>query len=139
VKTGGWEMKSKKSVKKMVAFLAAGIMILSSLSMLTACTANSNADSTSQAVEQVTEEEMLTQKTYYELSNHSWRTDEGTYKYKLELSGELPNTNSRANFIVLANKEEIAFEEALAASGLSSSTQEYFKPEEAVIVALWVE
>lgn len=126
-------MKSKLA-KKIEAITAAGIMIISSL-MLTACTVNSNSDVTSQAAE----EGMLIQKNYYELSNHSWKTEEYVYKYKLELGGELPNTNRRANFIILTNREVVTFEEVLAASGLGSSKGDYFEPEDSVIVALWVE
>lgn len=72
--------------------------------------------------------------TYYEMSDGTWKTDTHTYKYCLELSGEVPGTDSVRAFTVLSNREDLAFDDALWATGISSDSSDYFAPEEARIV-----
>ena len=73
--------------------------------------------------------------TYYEMSDGTWKTDEYSYKYKLTITGRLNNAVTDITYTILSNIEEISFEEAWRASGLSSNLDDYFKAEEAVFVA----
>ena len=73
-------------------------------------------------------------KTYYELSDGTWECDGHTYKYKLEISGTMPNAQASSTFVYLSNIEDISFERAYLAAGLSSNTADYFAAEDAVLV-----
>ena len=46
------------------------------------------------------------------------------------------NTAKDSTFIYLSNIEDIPFERAVMASGLSSNMDDYFDPSEAVLVAM---
>lgn len=72
--------------------------------------------------------------TYYEMSDGTWKTDTYTYKYCLELSGEIPGSDYVWEFTVLSNREDLTFDDAFWASGFSSLSTDYFAPEDAVIV-----
>lgn len=76
-------------------------------------------------------------KTYYELSDGTWQCDDITYKYRLEITGTMPNTSATSTFVYLSNMETISFQQACLAAGISSNTADYFSPEEAVLVD-WV-
>ena len=73
-------------------------------------------------------------KTYYELCDGSWECDGHIYKYKLEISGRIPNAAVDSTFVYLSNQESISFEQAYLASGISSDMNDYFSVEEAVLV-----
>ena len=73
-------------------------------------------------------------KTYYQLSDGSWEWDGHTYKYKLEISGRMPNAAVDSTFVYLSNLESISFEQAYLAAGTSSNMDDYFAVEEAVLV-----
>lgn len=75
-------------------------------------------------------------KTYHEMSNGLWMCDDYTYRYCLEISGRMPNAAKDTTFVYLSNIEEIPFERVYMAAGLSSSTDDYFSPEEAVLVEM---
>lgn len=75
--------------------------------------------------------------TYYKMSNDTWQYKGFIYKYRLEISGIMPNTNKVVTYIYLSNLENITFNQALMASGLSSNLNDYFQPNEAVLVD-WV-
>ena len=72
--------------------------------------------------------------TYYEMSDGTWMCDDIIYKYRLEISGRMPNAAKDATFIYLSNIEEISFEQAYLAAGISSNTADYFPPEKAILV-----
>ena len=74
--------------------------------------------------------------TYYEMSDGLWMCDGRTYKYRLEISGRMPNAAADTTFVYLSNIEEIPFEKAYKAAGVSSNTEDYFQPEEAVLVEM---
>ena len=76
-----------------------------------------------------------TMKTYYELNDGTFMCDDYTYKYRLEISGRMPNAAADSTFVYLSNIEEIPFERAFMAAGVSSPSEDYFQPDEAV----WVE
>ena len=74
--------------------------------------------------------------TYYEMSDGTWKTDNETYQYKLVITGRLHGAVKGATYTILSNTEDITFEQAWKASGLSSNTNDYFKSEEAAFVAI---
>ncbi len=63
------------------------------------------------------------------------RTCDGrSYAYRLEIRGRLHSAASDSVFVYLSNVPEISFERAAKAAGLSSNSDDYFAPEEAVLV-----
>ena len=75
-------------------------------------------------------------KTYSEMSDGTWQCDGHIYKYRLEISGRLSNAVKDSTYIYLSNIEDITFEQAWKASGLSSNMDDYFDIDEAVLVEL---
>ena len=75
-------------------------------------------------------------KTYYEMNDGTFMCDDYTYKYRLEISGRMPNAAADSTFVYLSNIEEIPFERAYMAAGVSSNTEDYFQPDEAVLVEM---
>lgn len=75
-------------------------------------------------------------KTYSEISDGTWQCDGHIYKYRLEISGRLSNAVKDSTYIYLSNIEDITFEQAWKASGLSSNMDDYFDIDEAVLVEL---
>lgn len=75
-------------------------------------------------------------RTYYELNDGTWMCDDVVYQYRLEISGRMPNAAKDSTFVYLSNIEEIPFEQAYMAAGISSSTEDYFSPEDAVLVEM---
>ena len=73
-------------------------------------------------------------KNYSELSNGTYSCDEHIYKYRFEISGRMPNAVKNSTFVYLSNLSEISFEQAWRASGLSSSLDDYFSEEDAILV-----
>lgn len=73
-------------------------------------------------------------KKYSELSNGTYSCDEHIYKYRFEISGRMPNAAKNSTFVYLSNLPEISFEQAWKASGLSSSLEDYFSKEDAILV-----
>ena len=72
-------------------------------------------------------------KTYYKLSDDTWEYEGHIYKYRLEISGRMPNAAVDSTFIYLSNVE-ISFDQAYKAAGLSSTMNDYFDIEDAVLV-----
>jgi hypothetical protein len=75
-------------------------------------------------------------KTYYALPDGTWQADGYTYQYRLEIRGRLHNAAADSVFVYLSNLEEITFEQAWLAAGLSSNTEDYFAAEDAVLVEM---
>ncbi|MEY8260364.1 hypothetical protein AALA80_08420 [Oscillospiraceae bacterium 50-60] len=78
----------------------------------------------------------VTTQTYYELSDGTWKTDDCAYQYRLVVTGRLHNAVRDTTYTILSNKEEITFDQAWKASGLSSNLEDYFQAEDAVFVAI---
>ncbi len=72
--------------------------------------------------------------TYHGMSDGTWQEGGHTYRYRLEISGRMPNAARDSTFVYLSNLETISFEQAWKASGLSSSPDDYFSRGEAVLV-----
>ena len=85
--------------------------------------------------ERIEQGEEVTTQTYYELSDGTWKTDDCAYQYRLVVTGRLHNAVKDTTYTILSNIEEITFDQAWKASGLSSNTEDYFSAEEAVFVA----
>lgn len=79
---------------------------------------------------------MITMVEYYEMSDGTWRTDDYTYQYRLEITGRMNQAAKDSTFVYLSNIEDISFEQAWKASGFSSDMRDYFKKEDATLVAL---
>ena len=75
-------------------------------------------------------------KTYCEMTDGTWMCDELSYKYRLEINGRMPNAAVDSSFVYLSNIKEITFEQAYKAAGISSNSDDYFSPEEAVLVEM---
>lgn len=76
--------------------------------------------------------------TYTKNSDGTWQVNGVTYKYRLEISGRMPNAAVVSTFVYLSNLESISFEQAWKAAGLSSNTADYFAVEDAILVD-WVQ
>ena len=76
-------------------------------------------------------------KTYYEMSDGTWQFDGYTYMYRLEISGRQPSAVKDTTYVYLSNIENISFQKAMMASGISSNTEDYFAIEEAVLVEIY--
>ncbi|MBQ2889020.1 MAG: immunogenic protein [Clostridia bacterium] len=73
-------------------------------------------------------------KTYHKMSDGTYEFEGNIYKYRLEISGRMHNAAKNSTFIYLSNLENITFERAWKAAGLSSNTKDYFPVEDAVLV-----
>lgn len=73
---------------------------------------------------------------HYEMSDGTWKTDDYMYKYRLVITGRMPNAVKDTTYVFLSNIEEISFQKAMMASGLSSNMNDYFDVEIAKFVAL---
>lgn len=72
--------------------------------------------------------------TYSMNQDGTWQVNGLTYKYKLEISGRMPNTTTNVTFVYLSNLESISFDQAWRAAGFSSNTKDYFAVEDAILV-----
>lgn len=79
---------------------------------------------------------LFTMVKYYEMSDGTWKTDNCTYQYRLEITGRMNNAAKDSTFVFLSNTKDITFEQAWKASGFSSNTDDYFNEEDAIIVAM---
>ena len=118
---GGSEVAMKKLLVKSISFF---ILILS-LFLVSAC-AKKEA-----GIKNTIEG---SRKTYYEMTDGTFKCEEYTYKYRLEISGRMPSAAKDSTFVYLSNKEDISFEQAWKAAGFSSFSTDYFEPEDAVLV-----
>lgn len=109
---------------KKVALICAVIALI--LAMLAGCTQNKEPE----VVDTITTEFA----TYYEMSDGTWQAEGHSYKYRLVISGRMPNAAADSTFVYLSNVESLPFERAYKAAGISSSKADYFDVEDAVLV-----
>ena len=74
--------------------------------------------------------------SYSQMSDGTWKCNGNTYKYKLEITGRLGSAVMDSTFVYLSNLEEITFEQAWKAAGLSSNMNDYFNVKDAVLVEM---
>ena len=87
-----------------------------------------------EAKEKLENEEFVITRTHCKTTDGKWYCLGFTYDYRIEVSGRMPNAAKNTSYIVLCNRTDITFEKAYLASGVSSSTADYFDPGVAVIV-----
>ena len=74
---------------------------------------------------------------YYEMSDGSYMTESGdTYKYRLVITGRMHAAARDSTFVFLSNIKDIPFDRAWKAAGFSSNTNDYYKPEDAILVGI---
>ena len=74
---------------------------------------------------------------YYEMSDGSYMTESGdTYKYRLVITGRMHAAVRDSTFVFLSNIKDIPFDRAWKAAGFSSDTNDYFNPEDAILVGI---
>ncbi len=81
-------------------------------------------------------DKLVTMVEHYEMSDGTWKTDDHIYQYRLEITGRMGGAVKDSIFVFLSNMENISFDQAWKASGLSSNMNDYFKPEDAKLVGL---
>ena len=81
-------------------------------------------------------DKLVTMVRYYEMSDETWKTDDYTYQYRLEITGRMNNSTKDSTFVFLSNIKDITFEQAWKASGFSSNMDDYFDEEDAKFVAM---
>lgn len=81
-------------------------------------------------------DQLVTMVKYYEMSDGTWKTDNYTYQYRLEITGRMSGAAKDSTYVFLSNKKDITFEQAWKASGLSSSMDDYFQEEDAKLVGM---
>lgn len=86
--------------------------------------------------EYIENHQMVTLTPYYEMSDGTWKAENDTYQYRLEITGRMHNASQDTTFVYLSNRKDITFEQAWKASGLSNNMNDYFKEEDAKLVAL---
>lgn len=86
--------------------------------------------------ERIEQGEEVTTQTYYELSDGTWKTDDCAYQYRLVVTGRLHNAVKDTTYTILSNIEEITFDQAWKASGLSSNMADYFDVEDLTFVGI---
>ena len=112
--------------------LPPGVLLFILLLCLSGC--SRNAEATVVNTFEETKDGVMT--TYYEMSDGTWKTDDYTYRYRLVITGRLHNAVKDTTYTILSNIEDITFEQAWKASGLSSNSTDYFEIEDAVFVAI---
>ena len=124
-KTYGWQITSGSEERKEQARFVTGFFDIYENSFIR----HEAVDDT-----QITDVHNATLKTYYELSNGTYMAEDICYKYKLEITGRMHGAAKDSTFVYLSNLETITFDQAWRAAGLGSNTEDYFSPEEAVLV-----
>lgn len=81
-------------------------------------------------------DELITIVKYYEMSDGTWKTDNYTYQYRLEITGRMGGAEKDSTFVFLSNIDNISFEQAWKAAGFSSNMNDYFKEKDAKLVAM---
>ena len=104
-------------------FLAAGIILALAL---TVCNKTSEIRETISG----------NMKTYCEMTDGTWTCDGYTCQNRLVIKGRLHNAESDSEFVYLSNLPDISFDQAWKAAGLSSNTNDYFSPDDAVLVEM---
>lgn len=82
----------------------------------------------------VTEAYNLADKSYYKMSDGTWRMGLYSYKYKLEISGQAKDESKKTHFVVLSNQKNISFDEVWKAS-----KKDGFSVEDTIVVFSWQE
>lgn len=71
---------------------------------------------------------------YSQNEDGAWECEGNVYKYRLEITGRMPNAVKDSVFVYLSNSEDVTFEQAWKAAGFSSNLEDYFDPSETILV-----
>ena len=82
------------------------------------------------------ERTIITLREHSQNADGIWECEGNTYKYKMEITGRMPNADCDSTFIYLSNSEKITLEQAWKAAGFSSNLNDYFDVEDAVLVGM---
>ena len=74
--------------------------------------------------------------SYIKNADGTYTSDGYTYKYKLEISGKIPNSDVNSTFVYLSNIKNISFGQAWKSAGLGNNTDDYFAVKDAVLVEI---
>lgn len=74
-------------------------------------------------------------KTYYEMKDGTWKCDDITYQFRLELNGKMPNAADESHYVVLTDNDDLTFED-VSKSQYSSSIEDGRIMEGSVIVEM---
>ncbi|MBE6571254.1 MAG: immunogenic protein [Ruminococcaceae bacterium] len=81
--------------------------------------------------------EIVNTAKYYEMSDGTYKTESGEiYKYRLVITGRMHAAVRDSTFVFLSNIEDIPFDRAWKAAGFSSNLDDYFSPDQALLVGL---
>ena len=108
---------------------AVWILVLCTMAVLVGCGRKKTAVSVAETIDG-------SMKTYCKMSDGTWKCGDFIYKYRLEISGRMPNAVKDTTFVYLSNMKKITFEQAYKAGGVSSYSEDYFQPQEAVLVEM---
>lgn len=117
-----------------ICVAAAAAIVVTALGFLTA----PKVHMVNSAVVEENEGDYIVMQEYHELDDGRWACGDFTYTYRLVLTGKAQSNAASKNvtYIVLSNTQNITFGQAQKASGLSSNSEDYFEPDEAVVVAV---
>ncbi|MBR4758925.1 MAG: hypothetical protein IK078_02090 [Lachnospiraceae bacterium] len=77
---------------------------------------------------------------YFEMADGTWKTKFNSYNYRLEITGQADGMEKECTLVYLSNIEDIPFEQAYKAAGVSSSyeinNEDCFDQKDAVLVAM---
>ena len=89
-----------------------------------------------QIEETLDKEEFVIRETHYQDVDGSWVCNGYSYLYRLEVTGRKHASEKNSTYLILSNRKDITFDQAWKASGFSSNLNDYFTPDEAVIVGI---
>lgn len=125
----------KKKMNKTISFIIVTLMIFMMISLPGCSQKEPSVVKICDAGEYSEDNELTTLVKHYEMSDGTWKTDNYTYKYKLEITGRMNSAAKDSTFVFLSNTKDITFEQAWKASGLSSLGSDYFEEADAILVA----
>ncbi len=73
-------------------------------------------------------------RAFEETEDGTWTCEGYTYQYRITVTGRMPNAAQNTTFTFLSNIPQISFEQAYKASGISSNSEDYFSPEDAILI-----
>ena len=117
------------------------VLLYTLLLLLTSCSSVNIVETfeetdNSRMEEYINNSDLYNLKTYYKLSDGSYKVEGSDiiYKYKIELRG-IGTDEKDIIFVVLSNRKDLIFEEVMIHSGLLSDSASYFAEKDAVVVA----
>lgn len=113
------------------------IMVFAVIVLFCACSQNTDLLSYAATPSDQIEQELdagksAITKSHKQNADGIWECCGYAYQYRLELTGRAGDAN--LTYVVLSNRQDITFYEAMMAAGLGSNMNDYFDPKEAVIV-----